>query len=195
MKRLLRLIALAGFSLTISFTVESADREFDPRLINALRQAAVHPSSFNDDLDALVWLAGMSERLKQRIPDPFYRVSLLKTVHAEASRAGLEPELVLALIDVESGFDRYAVSPSGARGLMQVMPFWKKEIGHPNDNLFYPRTNLRYGCAILRYYLEVTKGDVAEALAKYNGSATRWHYTERVLFTLRNRWQPLLAKR
>ena len=87
---------------------------------------------------AAAWLAAMSEQLEIRVPDPFYRIELLKSLHAEARRAALSPELVLALVEIESQFDRFAVSRSGARGLMQVMPFWKKEIGHPQDDLFHP---------------------------------------------------------
>jgi soluble lytic murein transglycosylase-like protein len=132
----------------------------------------------------------MSERLKPSISDPFYRVSLLKSIHDEATRTGLSPSLVLAVIEVESGFDRFAVSNSGARGLMQVMPFWKKEIGHPQDDLFYPPTNLRYGCTILHYYLKATHNKLAPALARYNGSADfGTDYASRVLSAYRVQWR------
>src|SRR5690606_40092031 len=118
---------------------------------------------------AEVWLLDMSQRLQHRLPDPAFRLDLLRQVHAEARRAGLQPELVLAVIEVESGFNRWAISAAGARGLMQVMPFWVEEIGRADDNLFDVGTNLRYGCAILRYYLDLAQGDLTEALARYNG--------------------------
>lgn len=169
----------------------AAEPEVDPNLVSALRQAVEDQSSFDDNLDALLWLADMSERLKPRVPDPYYRVSLLKSIHAESTRAGLSPSLVLAVIEIESGFDRFAVSPSGARGLMQVMPFWKKEIGHPRDDLFYPPTNLRYGCTILRYYMKRFGDELAPALAQYNGSpGLRTDYATKVLGAYRAQWRP-----
>jgi len=168
-----------------------AGQEIDPNLVSALRQAVEDQSSFDDGIDALLWLSDMSKRLKPIIKDPFYRVSLLKSIHAEATRARLDPSLVLAVIQIESTFDRFAVSPSGARGLMQVMPFWKKEIGHPGDDLFYPPTNLRYGCTILRYYLERFDFELEPALTQYNGSlGMNTGYASRVLSVYRARWQP-----
>lgn len=163
----------------------------DPNLVSALRQAVDDQTSFDDNLDALVWLADMSKRLESALPDPFYRVSLLKTIHAESTRAGLSPSLVLAVIEIESSFDRFAVSRSGARGLMQVMPFWKKEIGHPQDDLFYPPTNLRYGCTILQYYLQQFDQELTPALAQYNGSlGIRTDYASRVISAYRSQWRP-----
>ncbi|MGA8262365.1 MAG: transglycosylase SLT domain-containing protein [Arenicellales bacterium] len=162
----------------------------DPNLVSALRQAVEDPASFDNGLDALVWLADMSERLRSAVSDPFYRVSLLKSIHAEATRIGISPALVLAVIQVESGFDRFAVSDSGARGLMQVMPFWKKEIGHPKDDLFFPPTNLRYGCTILHYYLKRTHNELATALEEYNGSFDgSTDYATRVLSAYRVQWR------
>ena len=155
----------------------------------ALKQAVEDTASFSNADQARQWLQRMSRRLRHKIPDPFYRLELLKLVHDEAQRAGLEPELVLALIEVESGFDRFAISPTGARGLMQVMPFWKKEIGHPRDNLFHPATNLRYGCTILKYYLDQTGGDLTRALARYNGSTGRSVYPRLVYAALNKRWR------
>ena len=110
-------------------------------------------------------------------------------MHRAASRAGLEPEIVLALIEVESHFDPYAVSRVGAQGLMQVMPFWKKEIGRPDDNLIDTDTNLRYGCTILKHYLKREKGRLADALARYNGSYGQYWYSERVLLAWEKRWR------
>ena len=177
--------------LLLSSPLSADDDTVDPNLILALKQAVKQTPSFSNKLSAITWLADMSERLRDVIPDPFYRVALLKIIHTEATRAELKPELVLALIEVESGFDRLAVSRSGARGLMQVMPFWKKEIGHPLDSLFDPRTNLRYGCAILKYYIDYTDGDVGEALAHYNGSFGQVSYPTKVLLAFNETWHPI----
>ena len=187
--RLLKVVVAAGALLcTVAASADNA--RVDPKLVMALKQAVRETTGFSNQLKALTWLADMSTRLEYRIPDPFYRVQLLKTVHTEAARAGLRPELVLALIEVESTFDRFAVSRSGARGLMQVMPFWKKEIGHPGDNLFQPRINLRYGCTILKYYLDMTDGDINDALARYNGSYGEAIYSSRVMLAFNETWQP-----
>lgn len=122
------------------------------------------------------WLSDTSRRLERRIPDANYRVDFLKTVYYEATRAGLDPQLVLGLIQVESGFKKYAVSSVGARGYMQVMPFWLNLIGQREGNLFHLRTNLRYGCSILRHYLDMEKGDIYRALGRYNGSLGKPEY-------------------
>ena len=169
------------------FTAHSA--EVDQKLVMALKQAVKETSGFSNQTNAVIWLAEMSSRLERSIPDTFYRIRLLKTVHTEATRAGLSPELVLALIEIESAFDRFAVSRSGARGLMQVMPFWKKEIGLPRDKLFNLRTNLRYGCTILKYYLDMENGNVDAALARYNGSYGKIEYPTKVLLALNETWQ------
>ncbi len=132
--------------------------------------------AFTSQYEADVWLSEMSRRLEKRIPDKTYRMDLLKAIHYEATRAGLEPEMVLGLIEVESGFKKYAVSSVGARGLMQVMPFWVKEIGTVEQNLFHLRTNLRYGCTILRHYLNIENGDLFRALGRYNGSLGKPEY-------------------
>jgi soluble lytic murein transglycosylase-like protein len=135
------------------------------------------------------WLDDMSIRLARRVPDHQTRVDLLTTVQYEAKRAGLDPQLVLGLIDVESGFRKYAVSPVGARGYMQVMPFWIGLIGTPEQNLFNLRTNLRYGCVILRHYLDVERGDMTRALARYNGSlGKKSSYPSKVLRAWQTRW-------
>ncbi|WP_173052236.1 lytic transglycosylase domain-containing protein [Candidatus Nitrotoga sp. AM1P] len=123
-----------------------------------------------------IWLNDTSRRLERRIPDAGYRVDFLKTVYYEATRAGLDPQLVLGLIQVESGFKKYAVSSAGARGYMQVMPFWLTLIGQREGNLFHLRTNLRYGCIILRHYLDMEKGDLYRALGRYNGSLGKPEY-------------------
>jgi len=162
----------------------------DPALRAALKRAAADTGSFADRFDAEVWLTDMSQRLARRVPDPAYRVELLKQVHQEAKRAQLPPELVLAVIDIESNFDRFAISSAGARGLMQVMPFWLAEIGRPGDSLFRVETNLRYGCTILRYYIEKEKGNLYQALARYNGSRGSRAYPGKVNTVWQTRWRP-----
>ncbi|MCK4711195.1 MAG: lytic transglycosylase domain-containing protein, partial [Gammaproteobacteria bacterium] len=144
--------------------------------------------SFEDRFDAEVWLVDMSKRLKKLLPAKKERLELLKTVHQEATRSNIHPELVLAVIHIESHFDRFAISRAGAQGLMQVMPFWLKEIGHPDDNLVDLKTNLRMGCTILKYYLDKEKGDLVKGLARYNGSAGRRVYSDKVLDILRTHW-------
>lgn len=153
-----------------------------------LQQAVNDSNSFKDRFDAEVWLIDMSNRLKKKITHPEKRLMLLRQIHREATRADLHPELVLAVIDVESNFDRFAISNAGAQGLMQVMPFWLKEIGQPRDSLFNVATNLRMGCTILKFYLKKEKGDLTRALARYNGSLGRYKYTNKVFTLLNERW-------
>jgi len=149
--------------------------------------AATRPAAV-DEGEARVWLAIMSSRLAARIPDAKARLDFLQTVHYEATRAGLDPQLVLGLIQVESGFRKYAVSLAGARGFMQVMPFWVKAIGNNEHNLFHLRTNLRYGCTILRHYIDLEKGDLFRALGRYNGSLGRAEYPNAVLAAWKKHW-------
>lgn len=160
----------------------------DAQLKHLLKQAVEDTSGFTDRFDAEVWLLDMSTRMTRQVPDPQERMEILKHVHREASRAGLKPELVLSIIQVESNFDRYAISRVGARGLMQIMPFWLKEIGHPDDNLFDIKTNLRFGCTILSYYLNIEKGNQFRALGRYNGSLGKSRYPRKVKKAMRNRW-------
>lgn len=160
----------------------------DPALRRLLIQAIDDSTSFRDRYQAEVWLVDMSGRLASTVTDPAQRLNILRAVHREAVRAGLSPELVLAVIQVESNFDRFAISRSGARGLMQIMPFWLDEIGHPDANLFHIDTNLRLGCTILKYYLKRSGGNLFEALARYNGSYGKPDYPERVFRALNRRW-------
>lgn len=150
-------------------------------------QASPEPE-FPSVIDKVNWLSTMSERLYKRMPDPQARIEFLKTVYYEARRAGLDPQLVLGLIQVESGFRKYAVSGAGARGYMQVMPFWVKLIGTPDNNLFHMRTNLRYGCTILRHYLDIEKGDLYRALGRYNGSLGKPEYPNMVRAAWEKNW-------
>jgi len=144
--------------------------------------------SVDHRLGYLRWLGAMSERLKRLAAEAQTRLEFLETVWYESKRAGLEPALVLGLIHLESGFRKYAISSAGARGYMQVMPFWAKLIGDGDPSkLFHMQTNLRFGCVILRHYINVEKGDLFLALGRYNGSRGREEYPNAV-FGLRKRW-------
>ena len=165
-------------------TVERPDDE----LRSILLDAASSSDSFGDRFDAEVWLTDMSTRLARQVRNPEERIEILTRVHYESQRAELEPELVLAIIEVESNFDRYAVSVAGALGLMQVMPFWLDEIGRPGDNLLHIDTNLRYGCTILKFYLDKENGDLRRALGRYNGSLGKRKYPNKVIDKLTTKW-------
>lgn len=156
-------------------------------LSGAIAQAAPPRPRFERIEDRLVylrWLGEMSERLKRRKKEAQTRIEFLETVWYESKRAGLETSLVLGLIQVESGFRKYAISSADARGYMQVMPFWTRLIGSPGHNLFHLRTNLRYGCAILRHYIDRESGDLYRALGRYNGSLGRAEYPTTVISTM-----------
>lgn len=160
----------------------------DPELRAFLKSAITEGNSFRDRFDAEVWLLSADAPLKRYVKDADERQGLLKSIHAAATAAGLQPDLVLALIEVESAFDRYAVSRVGAQGLMQVMPFWKNEIGRPEDNLTNMATNLSYGCYILKFYLDKERGNLSRALARYNGSLGKTWYPERVMVKWKRHW-------
>ena len=145
--------------------------------------------TFESQTDGAVWLAEMSKRLENHIPEATTRHDFLVTLQYEASRAGLDPQLVLSVIQVESKFRKYAVSKAGARGYMQVMPFWIRVIGERHHNLFALRTNLRYGCVILRYYLDRENGDFFRALGRYNGSLGKADYPNLVLAAWKGSWK------
>ena len=159
------------------------------RLSRMVADRAPPAMHFREPTDAQRWLTEMDRRLEKRIPDRQQRLELLRTVQYEATRYRLDPQLVLGVIEVESAFRKYAVSRAGARGYMQVMPFWVKLIGQPNHNLFHLRTNIAYGCAILRHYLDLEKGDYYRALGRYNGSLGRPEYPNLVLAAWRGRWK------
>ena len=165
-----------------------AEQQPDPELREILRKAANEVDTFPDRFDAEVWLTDMSRRLERQVRDPEERIELLTLVHYEASRVDLPPELILAVIEVESNFDRYAISVAGAIGLMQIMPFWLDEIGRPDDNLLHVDTNLRYGCTILRFYYDKEKGDLRRALGRYNGSLGKRKYPNKVIDKLSKKW-------
>ncbi len=162
--------------------------------VQALLQKAVSDEgtprlAFASGEEARAWLDVMSRKLERRIPDKRMREEFLVTVHYEAKRAGLDPQLVLGLIQVESNFRKYAISNAGARGYMQVMPFWTKLIGSPQHNLFHLRVNLRYGCVILRHYLDIESGDYFRALGRYNGTLGRPEYPNMVVRAWITQWK------
>jgi len=183
-------VALCSFLFLFSFSTTSvaAPQTFDPDLRKALIEAVENNDSFEDKYEAEVWLMDMSTRLKRWMPDSKKRFEFLRVLHSEAKRAGVQPELVLAVIQIESAFNRFAISYVGARGYMQIMPFWKNEIGRPDDNLMDLHTNLRYGCTILKHYLDREKGDHIRGLARYNGSLGRTKYPEKVLMAWERNW-------
>jgi soluble lytic murein transglycosylase-like protein len=152
--------------------------------------ASTH-TAFRNLADEKAWLSEMSKRLAKRIPDETERLEFLTTLHWEASRAGVDPQMLLGLIHVESGFRKYAVSPVGARGYTQVMPFWVRSIGTPDHNLFQLRTNLRYGALILRHYIDIERGDLYRALGRYNGSLGRPEYPTLVVGAWKRYWDYL----
>ncbi|WP_235898535.1 lytic transglycosylase domain-containing protein [Parahaliea maris] len=176
--------------LWLPFVVaQPSDPQERAELRQFLESTISSSDSFDDRYDAEVWLVDMSARLTRFVDDPAQRLELLRQVHAAASRAELPPELVLAVIEVESHFDRFAVSRVGAQGMMQVMPFWKNEIGRPGDNLTDNLTNLEYGCRILQFYLQREDGHLHRALAAYNGSSGSKRYSNKVRSAWKTRWR------
>ena len=188
------LVAALAAALLPGLAVAGA-QQYEP--LAASVQAALHAAiadraapepQFPTLRDKLDWLTEMSARLSRRMPDREARLDFLKTVYYEAKRAGLDPQMVLGLIQVESGFKKYAVSSAGARGYMQVMPFWVRLIGSKEHNLFHMRTNLRFGCTILRHYLDIENGDVYRALGRYNGSLGQPDYPNMVRGAWERQW-------
>ncbi len=161
----------------------------DSALLEKLAQTMAKQHTNTDRFDAEVWLLASEQRL-QRYLEPYdARLELLETVYRESQRQELDADLVLAVMQVESAFDRFAISRAGAQGLMQVMPFWRLEIGRPQDNLTTVETNIRYGTTILAHYLQITQGDLVDALARYNGSRGRLDYPELVVTAWRKVWR------
>jgi soluble lytic murein transglycosylase-like protein len=190
------LLALTCLSARAGNQVEEA---LSSRVQNSLhRSVSDSPAPrlvFATKVEEWAWLADMSSRLASKMPDWPTRRDFLITVQYEATRAGLDPQLVLGLIQHESNFRKYAVSSAGARGFMQIMPFWVRQIGNTGHDLFTLRTNLRYGCTILRYYLDIEQGDLYRALGRYNGSLGRAEYPSAVLGSMKRywTWAPALA--
>lgn len=178
-----------SFWLTVVFLGGAANcGAYEPALRDYLKKSLAESHRFTDKYDAEVWLLDKSQRLEPFIKSGSKRLELLSAIHGAARATDLEPDLVLALIEVESSFRQFAISKSGAQGLMQVMPFWKNEIGRPSDNLTDITTNLQYGCYILRYYIDRHPDSLVNALAAYNGSLGKTWYAERVLTAL-DRWR------
>lgn len=194
MKRLEKLLMLMMLLLSTANVTAGGQREEDlSHSVKAMMQKSVSDAAapkllFSDEQAAQAWMTEMSQRLQKRMPDKTYREDFLTSVHYEATRAGLDPQLVLSLINVESAFKKYAVSSVGARGYMQVMPFWAKTIGNPDHNLFDLRLNLRYGCTILRHYLDIERGNLFRALGRYNGSLGKAKYPNLVINRWRQHW-------
>jgi soluble lytic murein transglycosylase-like protein len=161
----------------------------DPLVIDALARSMSDEVEHGDHFDAQVWLLSSVPKLARYVSNDRERELILRMVYREANRHDMDPDLVLAVMQVESRFDRFAVSSAGAQGLMQVMPFWRNEIGRPQDNLTQIETNVRYGTAILAQYLTEARGDLIDALARYNGSRGRLNYPELVVYAYRARWQ------
>lgn len=192
--------ALLALPLGLACPFAQAGRQLEEPLADSVRGAlaaaiaqAAPPRPRFDRIDErlshLRWLGVMSDRLKRRIAEHHTRVDFLQTLWYESRRAGLETALVLGLIQVESGFRKYAVSSAGARGYMQVMPFWSRLIGDGNaSGLFHTQTNMRFGCVILRHYLDIERGNLFMALGRYNGSRGKRDYPDKV-FAARTRWQ------
>ena len=186
--RIKQLVTVIIFALLAMAAAPSAHASTDPELRKLLKEAIESSSGFEDRFEAQVWLLDMSSRLEVFVRDPKMRIDMLRLIHYEARRVAIEPELVLAVIEVESRFDEYAISVSGARGLMQIMPFWLDEIGISDKNLFKIRTNIRMGCTILRYYLDMEPQDLGRALARYNGSLGKTVYPNKVVNALQKHW-------
>ncbi|UVE16605.1 transglycosylase SLT domain-containing protein [Pseudomonas sp. LS44] len=175
--------------LLLSAAVDANLRQApEPELRSLLQRTVDEADSFQDRFEAEVWLLDMSTRLTRYIPDSQERLTFLRLVHRESRKAGLRPDLVIALIHAESHFDRFAISSVGAQGMMQVMPFWKAELGRAQDNLTDNATNLRYGCTILSYYLKKENGNLGRALARYNGSLGRNEYPAKVIGLWQDFW-------
>jgi soluble lytic murein transglycosylase-like protein len=185
--RLLALLAATAVGLT--WTAARADRQMDPELKSVVAGAIRPTECFVDKYERAVWFALMEPRLARHVADARERAQILHAVHCEAKRINIPPELVLAVMDVESRFDRYAVSPAGAVGLMQVMPFWPRELGMTNDQLVRIADNVRMGTTILGYYLRKERGNYQRALQRYNGSLGRPTYSDLVIDRLASRWR------
>jgi hypothetical protein len=168
---------------------QASREEIDPAVIDALARTMSEELDQGDHFDAQVWLLSSAPKIARYVTTEKEQEQILRIVYREATRHKIDPDLVLALMQVESKFDRFAVSSAGAQGLMQVMPFWRIEIGRPQDNLTQIETNIRYGTAILAQYLVEARGDLIDALARYNGSRGRLNYPELVVYAYRARWQ------
>jgi soluble lytic murein transglycosylase-like protein len=179
-----RLALAALVALNLLAPCARADQQRDPELKGVIEKAIAQAECFTDQYDSAVWYTLMEPRLRALVKDKDERLDILKQVYCEAARAGetrLQPGLVMAVIDVESRFNRWAVSSAGAVGLMQVMPFWPEKLGLHRYELVHVAPNIRMGCAILRFYIRYEHNDVRRALARYNGSVGRRDYADLVV--------------
>ena len=184
-------VALLVFAANSAFAGAQVEEGLASSVVSGLQRAIADnpvPVDYANRPDVRHWIDEMSRRLASRLPDASTRNDFVATVYYEATRAGLDPQLVLGVIQYESNFRKYAISTADARGYMQVMPFWTRLIGTPEHNLFHLRTNLRYGCVILRHYLDIENGDLFRALGRYNGSLGRPEYPSGVLDTMNRNW-------
>lgn len=184
-------VASSGSALAGGQKEEALSANARASLQKSMADTASKRTAFRNPADEQAWLSEMSKRLAKRIPNETERQEFLTTLHWEAARAGVDPQLMLGLIHVESGFRKYAVSPVGARGYTQVMPFWVRSIGTRDHNLFQLRTNLRYGALILRHYIDIERGDLYRALGRYNGSLGRPEYPNLVVGAWKRHWDYL----
>jgi soluble lytic murein transglycosylase-like protein len=189
-----RLLPLAHFCIAVALLgllspLAQAQGQRDPELKGLIERAMQQTECFADKFEQQVWFVAMQPQLTKLVKDQAEREDILNQVQCEAKRVGLPPALIMAVIDVESRFDRWAVSSAGAVGLMQVMPFWPRQLGMKNEQLVRIPQNIRMGCTILKFYLDREKGDYTKALARYNGSVGRRNYADLVLTRLANRWQ------
>jgi len=192
-KALIALVSPSLFLLWAPSALAGAqvEEQLAPSVVAGLHSAIADnpvPTDYANKPTIRPWIDEMSRRLAPKVPDAGMRADLIATVHYEASRAGLDPQLVLGVIQYESGFRKYAISSANARGYMQVMPFWTKLLGAPDHNLFNLRTNLRYGCVILRFYLDAERGDLYRALGRYNGSVGQAEYPTAVIDAVNRNW-------
>jgi soluble lytic murein transglycosylase-like protein len=185
--RCLRFLLILSLAMPAAWAEKTA--EVDPLLRDRLAHALADEYDDTDKFDAEVWLRVSDQRLQRYIKDQTQRLELLKYVYRDAKLQRLDPDLVLAVIQTESAFDQFAVSSVGAQGLMQVMPFWRFEMGRPQDNLTHVETNVRYGTVILAHYIDVAKDDLVEALARYNGSFGKIKYPDKVITAWRQHWR------
>lgn len=190
---LLLLGLLGALSLPV-LAGSQQEEKLAARVATSMHRAIVNTSPprlmFTHPAESARWLTEMSERVRPWVHDDWLRTKLLTTVHYEASRAGLDPQLILAIIHTESHFRPYAISEAGAQGIMQVMPFWQTLLGGQAHSLFDLQTNLRFGCTIFRHYLDQSEGDLSRALSRYNGNRSPDSpYSREVIQRWQMQWQ------
>ncbi len=184
MSRVLLLLLMSILLPLAGRASPTVDAQREPELRASVQHAIDQAECFEDQYDSAVWYKMMEPRLRKRVPDRDERMLILKNVFCEANRPGemrIPPGLVMAIMEIESNFNRYAVSYAGAVGLMQVMPFWPESLGMRRHQLIKAPENIRMGCAIFRFYMKREKGDIARALARYNGSVGKRWYSDKVI--------------